>query len=148
MAGRAQPGGLVFSTMGAAVGTEFKVVWRVSSPDWAGATCKPVRPAAAVAISRTAPPCALQSCSDRASIWTPVEGLAASLHSCALCEPWCADAVLADEPHASAHSALDSGTAARTTSTTTLIRCFQPTIRVYPMRPLVGGIGSGLAQYS
>ena len=82
-------------------------------------------------------------------MWTPVGEGAGSSHCCAAREPWCADAVSATEPQAIAQSAPDTGTAARTTNATTLTRCFQPTVRVYPR--CVGSaatLGVGAAHYS
>ena len=131
MVGGAKSGGLVYSKAGALVGTESKVVSRVGAADRACATYTPIRSAAAVATCETVPACALQSWPDTPSMWTPAEDGAGSSH-CWVASPWCADDVSADEPHASAQSTLDTGTAARTTSTTTLIQCFQPTARVYP----------------
>ena len=130
MVGGAKPGGRVYSTAGALVGTESKVASRVGAGDTAGATCTLIRSAAAVATCETVRPCALQSCSETPSMWTPAGDGAGSSH-CWLARPWCADDS-ADESHVSTQNALDTGTAAKTTSTKTLIRCFQLTIRVYP----------------
>lgn len=130
------------------MGTESKVVLRVGVTDRTCATWTPIRSGVAVATCGTVPPCALQSCCDTPSRWTPVEDDAGSSH-CFVARPWCAEDVSADELHASAQSTLDTGTAARMTSTTTLIQCFQPTVSSIPR--CVGSAatpGVGAAHYS
>jgi hypothetical protein len=136
--GGAEPGGLLDSNTGPVAGPKWMVAYRAIGPDGAGATSPPIRCAAAVADCRNAASCAAQSWCDTASILTPVEEGASSSHCSAAAEPWCAELVSADQPQTIAHSTRETGTAARTTSATTLIRCFQLTIRVYPAAAIIG----------